>query len=83
MFARGRVERIAELVRDRDLISVERRDLFANLALKRSPPRLTWSGDMLEKTVILDGFLEDILDDRLASWLRSDATLAGRRGEPC
>jgi aspartate/methionine/tyrosine aminotransferase len=49
------VERIAELVGDRDLIVLSD-EIYSRIWYESEPTSITRFGDMLEKTVILDGF---------------------------
>src|SRR5262245_2451518 len=49
------VERIAGLVRDRDLIVLSD-EIYSRIWYETEPTSITRFGDMLEKTVILDGF---------------------------
>ncbi len=75
------VREIAEMVRDRDLMILDRRDLFANLLLRqravldREHSRNAGEGDHS------GWILEDLCHDRMAAWIRRDARLAGRGGQ--
>jgi aspartate/methionine/tyrosine aminotransferase len=53
--SREDVGRIAELVRDRDLIVLSD-EIYSRIWYETEPTSITRFGDMLEKTVILDGF---------------------------
>ncbi len=55
VMSREDVERIAELVRDRDLIVLSD-EIYSRIWYETEPTSITRFGDMLEKTVILDGF---------------------------
>jgi aspartate/methionine/tyrosine aminotransferase len=55
VMSREDVGRIAELVRDRDLIVLSD-EIYSRIWYETEPTSITGFGDMLEKTVILDGF---------------------------
>jgi aspartate/methionine/tyrosine aminotransferase len=55
VMSREDVGRIAELVRDRDLIVLSD-EIYSRIWYETEPTSITRFGDMLEKTVILDGF---------------------------
>jgi aspartate/methionine/tyrosine aminotransferase len=55
VMSREDVKRIAELVRDRDLIVLSD-EIYSRIWYETEPTSITRFGDMLEKTVILDGF---------------------------
>lgn len=55
VMSREDVERIAELVCDRDLIVLSD-EIYSRIWYETEPTSITRFGDMLEKTVILDGF---------------------------
>jgi aspartate aminotransferase len=55
VMSREDVEQIAELVRDRDLIVLSD-EIYSRIWYEMEPTSITQFGDMLEKTVILDGF---------------------------
>jgi len=48
---------------------------------RRAPASIASFPGMQEKTIILDGFFEDLCHDGLAPGLRRDAGVAGGRGE--
>jgi aspartate/methionine/tyrosine aminotransferase len=55
VMSRGDVGRIAELARDRDLIVLSD-EIYSRIWYETEPTSITQFDDMLEKTVILDGF---------------------------
>ena len=72
---------IAEMVRDRDLMVLSRRDLLAHLLRAKPPLSIATLAGHAGEDHHPGRLLEDLRDDRLAHGLRRDADVAGGRGE--
>ena len=63
------IRALADLLRDRDLVILSD-EIYSRIYFGEKPLSIASLPGMLDKTIILDGFFEDLCDDRMAAWLR-------------